>query len=637
MKTRLRGITGAVMRAFGHQVSCPSHASGASINFLQNGGFESLKTPPSTTPPGFNQLTNNVPFWNTTASDNKIEIWSTGYSSSSNGPVYTYPVSDGFYPNGGTFFAELNATQISTLYQDVTASATGLISYSFLHRGRGRTDTMLLRVEAFLGGKWVSVYEQQYSTGPDQWVQYQGRDIGLVKAGTALRFSYVSISGSTTSIGNFLDNAAFGILEFPPDPPVTPTTPVTPSTPSTPGTPPAVVVTVPPDPVAPSGPSREAIIRLRNRLVSALVDDGLAFNAGVADTNFLMFRQTGGLLMQQFYSLRTARQVRGEEAPAPVPLVVDEKSVREPKDGPGGDGGRNVASEAAAELSRPGRGRTNVWTVATGIYADQKTVNDIPSSFSQSGNFMVGADYGLTRDLRLGMFAGYILNEQKFRQTGGGNVSTNGLTYGGYLTYARSEGGFYFDIAAGGGGFSSRVSRPVNFFNINLESATSVQSSTAFFGMLDGGYDFRRNGWTFGPVASLQCSYMTTPAYTESDPAGLNLHVDRQNQNSLASSLGAHINYAIPVAAGFTVVPEIRCVWNHEFYNTPRTLTGNVPIIRNFSFDYTDNVIPANAVSPSAGVTFLFGRNLSAGIFYNASLWTNSAVQSVALNGVITF
>ncbi|NDC63635.1 MAG: hypothetical protein EBZ59_06535 [Planctomycetia bacterium] len=152
--------------------------------------------------------------WQTTASDRLIEIWATGFSSSSNGSVFSVSSADPFFLNGGKYFAELNATQISTLYQEVTASKSGLVSYSFWTRGRQASDTMGLRIDAEIGKTWVPIYFKQFTTAPDAWVNYQGEKIAAVRAGTKLRFNYVSIAGSTTSIGNFLDNAAFGILDL---------------------------------------------------------------------------------------------------------------------------------------------------------------------------------------------------------------------------------------------------------------------------------------------------------------------------------------------------------------------------------------------------------------------------------------
>ena len=120
-------------------------------NLIQNGNFGNLVVPPTT----YNQLVNNVPGWSTTATDQKIEIWKSGFNGGVNPgyPVYGAPA-DQYFPAQASYFAELNADQISTLYQTVTAPTGGAISYSFWHRGRGTTDTMALQIQAYINGNW---------------------------------------------------------------------------------------------------------------------------------------------------------------------------------------------------------------------------------------------------------------------------------------------------------------------------------------------------------------------------------------------------------------------------------------------------------------------------------------------------
>jgi hypothetical protein len=62
----------------------------------------------------------HVPCWNTTAPDNNIEVWHTGFNGV---PSYS-----------GLQFIELNAYYVSTLYQNFTATPGTAISVSFAHR-----------------------------------------------------------------------------------------------------------------------------------------------------------------------------------------------------------------------------------------------------------------------------------------------------------------------------------------------------------------------------------------------------------------------------------------------------------------------------------------------------------------------
>ncbi|HEY7823145.1 MAG TPA: hypothetical protein VIG24_09940, partial [Acidimicrobiia bacterium] len=90
---------------------------------LVNGGFELPIIPAST----FRQPNQrDVPGWNTTATDGKIEIWSTGFG--------------GVVAEEGDQFAELNATQPSEFYQSVDTVPGEVLTWSLLHRARGSAD-----------------------------------------------------------------------------------------------------------------------------------------------------------------------------------------------------------------------------------------------------------------------------------------------------------------------------------------------------------------------------------------------------------------------------------------------------------------------------------------------------------------
>lgn len=137
--------------------------------------------------------------WNTTATDNKLEFWRGGASG--------VPAAD------GQQFAELNANQVSTLYQDVPTVPGTPMTWSLYHRGRLGTDVMRVLVGA--PGATVA----QIPTGassPDisddntAWRHYTG--VYVVPPGqTTTRFAFESVSaaGGTPTAGNFLDGVVF--------------------------------------------------------------------------------------------------------------------------------------------------------------------------------------------------------------------------------------------------------------------------------------------------------------------------------------------------------------------------------------------------------------------------------------------
>ncbi len=160
----------------------PSACMNASI---ENGSFENPVTPANTSRQ-VNEST--VPGWSTTATDDRIEIW--------HAPFQGVPV-----PNG-TQFVEINATQRSTLYQDVATTPGETIRWQLQHRGRTGVDVMEVR----LGAPGTTLALQSTLSTGQSWRTYSG--LYTVPAGqTTTRISFDSISSANgiASYGNFVD------------------------------------------------------------------------------------------------------------------------------------------------------------------------------------------------------------------------------------------------------------------------------------------------------------------------------------------------------------------------------------------------------------------------------------------------
>jgi len=175
-------------------------------NVIVNGSFE-VPTFSGTTVQQVND--SFVPGWKTSATNNLIEFWANG--------------NNNVFAAAGNQHVELNATQVSTLYQDVSGiPANSMVGYSFAHRGRLGPDTMALRIgdlgtDNAPGGVGSAadtiLFNQQFTTGANGWVQYSAPTIGPLAIGNNMRFSFVSIAatGGNQAIGNFLDNVSFGV------------------------------------------------------------------------------------------------------------------------------------------------------------------------------------------------------------------------------------------------------------------------------------------------------------------------------------------------------------------------------------------------------------------------------------------
>jgi hypothetical protein len=165
---------------------------------LTNGSFE---TPPVAVADWNipDASTNPSVGWHTTATDNKLEFWRGGASG--------VPSAD------GRQFAELNANQASTLYQDLPTVPGTPMTWRLYHRGRLGTDVM----RVLIGAPGATVAQTPTgASSPDisddntAWGYYTG--VYVVPAGqTTTRFAFASVSaaGGSPAFGNFLDGVEF--------------------------------------------------------------------------------------------------------------------------------------------------------------------------------------------------------------------------------------------------------------------------------------------------------------------------------------------------------------------------------------------------------------------------------------------
>ncbi|WP_433825138.1 DUF7507 domain-containing protein [Actinoplanes sp. CA-015351] len=167
------------------QSTCPTPVA------LTNGDFET----PVIATGGVSIMSQTlVPGWLTTATDKMIELW-RGYG--------------GVPAGSGSQHAELNANQVSTLYQDLPTTPGQTLRWELKHRGRTGIDTMSVLIGAPAG----TLVQQGpvIADGTSAWGTYAG--VYSVPAGqTTTRFAFRSVASASTSpsIGNFLDAISFG-------------------------------------------------------------------------------------------------------------------------------------------------------------------------------------------------------------------------------------------------------------------------------------------------------------------------------------------------------------------------------------------------------------------------------------------
>ncbi|MCI6221376.1 MAG: hypothetical protein MR640_07960, partial [Subdoligranulum sp.] len=161
---------------------------------LQNGSFEEGQT---FTRPYQQPDQSEVPSWNTTAFEGKIELFRKNYNIYINGVT--------LYPTNGTYAAELNADEESTLYQNVKTTPSSVYEWGLDHGARNGKDIMAL----VIGPKQSVDPSKPSKDGRDQLMQmvdWLKIDNSTITAGAEPQ-QYTVYSKKFAASGTFEDNA----------------------------------------------------------------------------------------------------------------------------------------------------------------------------------------------------------------------------------------------------------------------------------------------------------------------------------------------------------------------------------------------------------------------------------------------
>ena len=153
---------------------------------MENGGGEFPSFPS-----GYRIINaNDVSGWETTATDNKVEIWVDDFQ--------------GVPAQEGRQFFELNANQVAALYQTLCLEPGSTIYWSVYHRGRRGIDEAEVRIGADVDN---TEYQATMSDGTDAWGHYDGTyTVPDGQLTTVFVFKSISATGGSLSVGNFIDN-----------------------------------------------------------------------------------------------------------------------------------------------------------------------------------------------------------------------------------------------------------------------------------------------------------------------------------------------------------------------------------------------------------------------------------------------
>lgn len=231
-----------------------------------------------------------------------------------------------------------------------------------------------------------------------------------------------------------------------------------------------------------------------------------------------------------------------------------------------------------------------------------------------------GVDYRFTDSLLFGVAFGVAFSDVE-NDGGAGTTDVTGYTVSVYGNHYVTEN-FFIDGMASFTWSSIDSQRNITIVTTTTGTQTEVASGDTdgrqYAFSVGAGYDFTSGAWTFGPYA--RAAYMDgdIDGYTESGAPLFGLAFSDQDFDSLQSTLGGQVSYAIATTWG-TVVPQVRIEWGHEFENDRRNIVAQFiaePVPISTPTEDPDR----NFFSLGLGLSAFFGERTSAFVDYSTAL-----------------
>ena len=259
--------------------------------------------------------------------------------------------------------------------------------------------------------------------------------------------------------------------------------------------------------------------------------------------------------------------------------------------------------------------------------ADKTTTSFDPGYDSDKYGFTLGADrnFGM---FTAGLAFNYSSTGADFKITPGG-LDTE--TYGG-LVYASVVPlpAAFVDVSAGYTHNDYSLNRFVSYNKGGATISGNIAGETTgneFRVAANGGYDFYRGQFTFGPRIGLNYVYNDVDAFSERGTTGLEMAFNSSSFESATTSVGMQGSAAFSTNFG-VLVPQVSVAYFHEFANGQQTLTGHlVQDLNATTLRFQNDSPDRNYVGIGAGVVAVLPNGVSAFANYNGT-FANSLITT---------
>jgi uncharacterized protein YhjY with autotransporter beta-barrel domain len=239
------------------------------------------------------------------------------------------------------------------------------------------------------------------------------------------------------------------------------------------------------------------------------------------------------------------------------------------------NGSADPKSMVAPSMAKaPSTDRWNVFIQGDVVLGQDFSNMDLQHENSTTGSVMIGADYQFSKNLLAGAFFSYSHTDANL-DNNGSSATVDSYSPGIYVSYAQD--GWYGNGLASYGHNDYSEQRNINIISpagAFIESPSGDPAGDQEVVDMDGGYDFHKGDWTFGPTLGFQYVHFGVDSFTETGGCSADLAVNSQSADSFRSRLGGHVSYEAKTS-GLILTPFLDASWQHEFLDGERGITSS--------------------------------------------------------------
>lgn len=186
---------------------------------------------------------------------------------------------------------------------------------------------------------------------------------------------------------------------------------------------------------------------------------------------------------------------------------------------------------------------------------------------------------------------------------------------------------YHFDLGFSYGHAWTETRRPIPSLGLK---AKGDYESDIYSGFIGGGLFYHWKGYEIEPFVVYTYTARSDGGCREKDADTMNLHIHRNNTDSLRHQLGVRVSKIMKLRDGSTLRPFVSAAWDYEYLSD--NIVGSADLLGS-TFKNTSVKINRSSGVFSAGMDWYFKPNIS--LFADYTLSTNSDMMQHSANGGI--